>query len=113
MLQAAEVARKVAASPELTEHCRCLFAFASHEEIGRFGSRVLAQELRPDVLIVRTDADVATQLTALLPFPLAPRPLSTSDGLNRASGQFLTVLAGYGRLVCEASASLTDVAAAL
>lgn len=31
---AAEVARKVAASPELTKHCRCLFAFASHEEIG-------------------------------------------------------------------------------
>jgi len=31
---AAEVARKVAASPELTKHVRCLFAFASHEEIG-------------------------------------------------------------------------------
>jgi putative aminopeptidase FrvX len=31
---AAEVARKIAASPDLTKHCRCLFAFASHEEIG-------------------------------------------------------------------------------
>ena len=28
-----------------------MFAFASHEEIGRFGSRILAAELKPDVLI--------------------------------------------------------------
>ena len=59
---AAEVARKVAATPSITERVRCLFAFASHEEIGRFGSRVLAQELRPDVLIavdVNHDYDTA------------------------------------------------------
>ena len=30
---------------------RCLFSFASHEEIGRFGSRVLAAEYEPDILI--------------------------------------------------------------
>jgi len=35
----------------LLSKVRVLFAFASHEEIGRFGSRVLANELRPDVLI--------------------------------------------------------------
>ena len=34
-----------------TENIRCLYAIASHEEIGRFGSRVLAGELAPDVLI--------------------------------------------------------------
>jgi putative aminopeptidase FrvX len=28
-----------------------MFAFATHEEIGRFGSRVLVEKLRPDVLI--------------------------------------------------------------
>jgi putative aminopeptidase FrvX len=30
---------------------RLLAAFASHEEIGRFGSRVLAAEFGPDVLV--------------------------------------------------------------
>ena len=45
-----EVARLVAGAGG-TENVRCLFAIASHEEIGRFGSRVLAGELRPDVLI--------------------------------------------------------------
>lgn len=34
-----------------TKNVRCLFAIASHEEIGRMGSRVLAGELRPDVVI--------------------------------------------------------------
>lgn len=41
---------------------RCLFAFASHEEIGRFGSRVMAGEFKPDVLIgvdVNHDYDAA------------------------------------------------------
>ena len=46
----AEVARLVAEAGG-TERVRCLFAIASHEEIGRFGSRVLAGELRPDALI--------------------------------------------------------------
>ena len=46
----AEVARLVAEAGG-TENVRCLFAVASHEEIGRFGSRVLAGELKPDVLI--------------------------------------------------------------
>jgi len=46
----AEVARLVAEAGG-TENVRCLFAIASHEEIGRFGSRVLAGVLKPDVLI--------------------------------------------------------------
>lgn len=44
------------------EHVRCLFAMASHEEIGRFGSRVIAGALRPDLLIavdVAHDYDAA------------------------------------------------------
>lgn len=46
----AEVARLVAEAGG-TENIRCLYAIASHEEIGRFGSRVMAGELAPDVLI--------------------------------------------------------------
>eukprot|EP00938_MAST-03A_sp_MAST-3A-sp1_P002713 g2713.t1 len=49
----AEVARKVAEGlfTNDSQHVRCLFAYSSHEEIGRFGSRVLAAQLKPDVLI--------------------------------------------------------------
>ena len=46
----AEVARLVAELGGL-KNVRCLFAIASHEEIGRMGSRVIAGELAPDVLI--------------------------------------------------------------
>ncbi|MCE8033747.1 M20/M25/M40 family metallo-hydrolase [Billgrantia tianxiuensis] len=46
----AEVARLIAEAGG-TEKVRLLFAIASYEEIGRFGSRVLAGELRPDVVI--------------------------------------------------------------
>jgi endoglucanase len=46
----AEVARLIAERGG-TEQVRVLFAMASYEEIGRFGSRVLAGELEPDVLI--------------------------------------------------------------
>lgn len=45
-----EVARLVAEAGG-TRNVRCLFAIASHEEIGRFGSRVLAGAFEPDVLI--------------------------------------------------------------
>lgn len=45
----AELARLVAKSP--LKNVRVQFAIASHEEIGRMGSRVMAGELRPDVLI--------------------------------------------------------------
>ncbi len=46
----AEVARLIAEAGG-TDNVRCLFAIASHEEIGRFGSRVLAGIFEPDVLI--------------------------------------------------------------
>jgi len=46
----AEVARLIAEAGG-TNNIRCLYAIASHEEIGRFGSRVIAGELAPDVLI--------------------------------------------------------------
>lgn len=47
---AAEVARLVAEGGG-PKNVRCLFAMATHEEIGRMGSRVLAGQLAPDVLI--------------------------------------------------------------
>ncbi|WP_148252113.1 M20/M25/M40 family metallo-hydrolase [Aidingimonas lacisalsi] len=46
----AEIARLIAEAGG-TKQVRVLFAIASYEEIGRFGSRVLAGELEPDVLI--------------------------------------------------------------
>ncbi|MFT5047269.1 MAG: putative aminopeptidase FrvX [Porticoccaceae bacterium] len=46
----AEVARLVAEAGD-TQNIRVLYAIASHEEIGRFGSRVIAGEMAPDVLI--------------------------------------------------------------
>ena len=46
----AEIARLVAEAGGL-RNLRVLFAMATHEEIGRFGSRVLAGALRPDAII--------------------------------------------------------------
>ena len=47
---AAEAARLVAESGG-AQHIRMLFAAATYEEIGRFGSRVLVGEMRPDAII--------------------------------------------------------------
>ncbi len=57
---AAEVARLVAESGGL-KNVRYLAAMASHEEIGRLGSRVLAEQFRPDVTIA---VDVAHDFVA-------------------------------------------------
>ncbi len=46
----AEVARLITQAGG-TNNIRVLYAMASHEEIGRFGSRVMAGEMAPDVLI--------------------------------------------------------------
>jgi putative aminopeptidase FrvX len=46
----AELAALIAKAPAL-KNVRVLFTVASHEEIGRFGSRVAAAALKPDVLI--------------------------------------------------------------
>ncbi|QDG50792.1 M20/M25/M40 family metallo-hydrolase [Persicimonas caeni] len=47
---AAEVARLIAENGG-TDNVRVMFAIASYEEIGRFGSRVFAGELNPDAII--------------------------------------------------------------
>lgn len=54
-----EVARMLAKNP--TDKVRYLAAAATHEEIGRFGSRVLAEHFRPDVTIA---VDVAHDYVA-------------------------------------------------
>jgi endoglucanase len=46
----AEIARLIAEAGGL-KHTRALFAIATHEEIGRMGSRVQAAVLKPDILI--------------------------------------------------------------
>ena len=56
----AEIGRLIADSNTLS-NIRYLGAMASHEEIGRFGSRVLAEHFRPDVTIA---VDVAHDFTA-------------------------------------------------
>jgi endoglucanase len=56
----AEVARMLAESSGL-KNVRFLGAMASHEEIGRFGSRVLVEQFRPDVSIA---VDVAHDFSA-------------------------------------------------
>jgi endoglucanase len=56
----AEIGRLIAESSGL-KNIRYLGAMASHEEIGRFGSRVLAEHFRPDVTIA---VDVAHDFAA-------------------------------------------------
>lgn len=56
----AEIGRLIAESSGL-KNIRFLGAMASHEEIGRFGSRVLAEHFRPDVTIA---VDVAHDFVA-------------------------------------------------
>eukprot|EP00039_Didymoeca_costata_P014862 m.245720 g.245720 ORF g.245720 m.245720 type:complete len:427 (-) comp16109_c3_seq1:102-1382(-) len=47
-----QVAKKILLEyPKALDKIRVLFAFSSHEEIGRFGSRILAATYKPDVLI--------------------------------------------------------------
>ena len=83
----AEIARLIAEEGGL-ENVRCLFTFASHEEIGRFGSRVMAQELSPDVVI---GVDVNHDYVA------APNvgdrrftPLSMGDGFTMSVGAIVS-----------------------
>ena len=56
----AEIGRLISESSGL-KNVRFLGAMASHEEIGRFGSRVMAEHFRPDVTIA---VDVAHDFTA-------------------------------------------------
>lgn len=78
----AEVARLLA--DEDLGHVRFLGAAASHEEIGRFGSRVLAQEFRPDVVIgidVSHDYEAAPNVT-----DKRLTPIEMGKGLTLLSG---------------------------
>lgn len=55
-----EVARTL--DPKVLDNVRLMYGFAAHEEIGRFGSRVLVEGCKPDVLIavdVNHDYDAA------------------------------------------------------
>ena len=47
----AELVAAEASDSPIRRNLRVLFAFASHEEIGRFGSRVIASQFAPDVVI--------------------------------------------------------------
>lgn len=70
---AGEVARLVAESDGL-KNVRYLAAMATHEEIGRFGSRVLVEQFRPDVSIavdVAHDFDAAPGIADRRYEPLA------------------------------------------
>lgn len=42
---------KLVSNSKLLDEVRFLFAYSSHEEIGRFGSRQIVNQLKPDVLI--------------------------------------------------------------
>ncbi len=79
----AEVARLVAEAGGL-KNVRLLAAIATHEEIGRMGSRVLAGELLPDVLI---GVDVSHDLKAA---PVAKEqkfePTTMGEGMTLAIG---------------------------
>jgi len=57
----AEIARLIAESKSGLKNVRFLGAMATHEEIGRFGSRVMAEQFRPDVTIA---VDVAHDFVA-------------------------------------------------
>jgi endoglucanase len=82
----AEIARLLAEKP--VKNVRYLAAMASHEEIGRFGSRVLAEHFRPDVSIA---VDVAHDFTA------APgisdrryEPISMGEGYTLTHGAVMS-----------------------
>ena len=79
----AETARLVSEAGGL-KNIRCLFAIATHEEIGRYGSRVLAGEFAPDVLIgldVSHDFEAAPGVSDRR-FP----PISMSEGFTLDAG---------------------------
>lgn len=84
---AAEVTRIIAEQGGL-KNVRLLSAMAAYEEIGRFGSRVLAREFAPDVLIaadVSHDYKAAPNLSAKRPTPNA-----MGEGFSLAVGSIVS-----------------------
>ncbi len=89
----AELARLLAKRP--LQKVRVQLAIASHEEIGRFGSRVLAGELRPDILIgvdVNHDYHAAPGIADRRMSPLAMGKGFTLTGGSITSPQLNTFI---------------------
>ena len=82
-----EAARLIAAGDSL-KNVRYLAAFAAYEEIGRFGSRVFAGEMKPDVIIgvdVNHDYDAAPGIG-----DRRYTPLKMSSGMTLSVGAIAT-----------------------
>ena len=83
----AEVGRKIAEEGGL-EDVRVLFTIATHEEIGRFGSRVAAGEFEPDAIFgvdVNHDYKAAPNLG-----DKRPAPLEMGEGFTMSVGSIVS-----------------------
>jgi endoglucanase len=97
-----EEAARILASGDAMKHVRYLGAFAAYEEIGRFGSRVMAGVMKPDVIIgvdVNHDYEAAPGIG-----DKKYTPLKMGKGMTLAVGAIVT--AGLNALIqdaCQAS----------
>ena len=97
-----EEAARILASGEAMKNVRYLGAFAAYEEIGRFGSRVMAGVMKPDVIIgvdVNHDYEAAPGIG-----DKKYTPLKMGKGMTLAVGAIVT--AGLNALIqdaCQAS----------
>ncbi len=99
----AEIARLVAAAGG-TDNVRVLFTVASHEEIGRMGSRVIAGKFAPDVLIaidVNHDFVAAPGIT-----DRRMTPLSMGKGFTLTTG---AIVSEQLNAMIEAAAKQRDI----
>ena len=98
-----EVARLIADEGGL-DNIRCLFTIATHEEIGRFGSRVVAGEMQPDVVIgVDVNHDyVAAPGVGDKRFP----PLEMGEGFTMSVG---SIASEYLNQLIESTANEYDI----
>lgn len=83
----AEIGRMLAEDGGL-DNVRALMTIATHEEIGRFGSRVAANELDPDIIIgvdVNHDYVAAPNLS-----DKRPPPLEMGDGFTMSVGSIVS-----------------------
>jgi len=84
---AAEVGKLLAEDGGL-ENIRALFTIATHEEIGRFGSRVAAGEFEPDAIVgvdVNHDYTAAPKLS-----DERPAPLEMGEGFTMSVGSIVS-----------------------
>ena len=97
-----EEAARILASGDAMKNVRYLGAFAAYEEIGRFGSRVMAGVMKPDVIIgvdVNHDYEAAPGIG-----DKKYTPLKMGKGMTLAVGAIVT--AGLNALIqdaCQAS----------